>query len=225
MAEAVAAYLANAVEIPSPTTDRLCLAARWATIDAVIGLVEPDRQTRGTVYCTLLFISREGHILGRHRKLKPTHTERTVWGEGDALGHTIHDRSLWADQWAELLRAQHSPPWLRPDRTGDADPRRRMAGREPAEVPASPLPMWLRRSLLSRAFASQAAIYVILVGGMRSPADVPEEFRALVSYSHTGDSYIIDPRSEVIAGSAQGQTDSHGTRIAGKRAHRKSGSG
>src|SRR4051794_35571636 len=33
---AMAEYLANAVEIPSPTTDRLCAAARRAGIDVVI---------------------------------------------------------------------------------------------------------------------------------------------------------------------------------------------
>jgi nitrilase len=49
-------YLANAVEIPSDTTDRLCDAARQASIDVVIGVAERDPQTQGTVYCTLLFI-------------------------------------------------------------------------------------------------------------------------------------------------------------------------
>jgi len=90
--KAAADYLANAVEIPSPTTDRLCAAACRAGIDVVIGIVELDNRTRGTVYCTLLLISREGKILGRHCKLKPTYVERAVWGEvtaGPATGETI----------------------------------------------------------------------------------------------------------------------------------------
>ena len=51
--QAAAEYLANAVEIPSLTTDRLCAAAKQAGIDVVIGIVELDARTRGTTYCTL----------------------------------------------------------------------------------------------------------------------------------------------------------------------------
>lgn len=73
-----AAYLANAVEIPSLTTDRFCAAARHANIDVAVGVAELDARTRGTVYCTLLFIGRDGTIWGRQRKLKPTYGERTI---------------------------------------------------------------------------------------------------------------------------------------------------
>lgn len=47
--QAAAEYLANAVEIPSPTTDRLCETARRVGIDVVIGIAERDRHTYGTV--------------------------------------------------------------------------------------------------------------------------------------------------------------------------------
>lgn len=203
--KAAAEYLANAVEIPSPTTDRLCAAARHAGIDVVIGVIELDRRTRGTVYCTLLFIGRDGNILGRHRKLKPTNMERTVWGEGDATGLRCYERpygrisglNCWEHNMAlpgYALMAQgtqvHVAAW---------------PGREP-NAPPRDLPLWPRQLLLSRAFASQAGAYVICVGGMRLPDDVPDRYRELATFVHTGDSYIIDPRGEVIAGPAKGET-------------------
>ena len=198
--KAAAEYLANAVEIPSPTTERLCAAARRAGIDVVIGVVELDPRTRGTVYCTLLFIGRDGALLGRHRKLKPTHAERAIWGEGDALGLRTYDRpygrlsglNCWEHNMVlpgYALMAQgtqvHVAAW---------------PGREPSVVPPAPVSVWPRQLLLSRAFASQAAAYVVMVGGLRLPDDTPERYRELATFHHTGDSAIIDPRGEVIAG-------------------------
>jgi nitrilase len=52
----------------------------------------------------------------------------------------------------------------------------------------------------------QASCYVIAVGGMRSHADTPERYRELSTVEYTGDSFIIDPRGEVIAGPAKGET-------------------
>ena len=37
----------------------------------------------GTIYNTLLYFAPEGSLLGKHRKLMPTGSERTVWGMGD----------------------------------------------------------------------------------------------------------------------------------------------
>ena len=47
---------------------------------------------------------------------------------------------------------------------------------------------------------------MLCVGGLRRREDVPERFRALCGPDMTGDSLIIDPRGEVIAGPAQGET-------------------
>ncbi len=77
-----ARYFNNAVEIPSPATDRLGLAAREAGVWLAIGVIERDR-AGGTLYCTLLYFGPDGAILGKHRKLKPTASERLIWGEGD----------------------------------------------------------------------------------------------------------------------------------------------
>lgn len=78
-------------------------------------------------------------------------------------------------------------------------------GREPETAPTH-TQIWPRQLLLSRAFASQAGCYVIAVGGIRQPEHTPEKYRELSQNYNSGDSYIIDPRGEIIAGPARGET-------------------
>ncbi|MHA7871391.1 MAG: carbon-nitrogen hydrolase family protein [Hyphococcus sp.] len=195
--EASAAYLENAVHIPGPETERLCTAASQAGVDVVIGVAERDPYTEGTAYCTALTIGREGVILNRHRKLKPTHAERIIWGDGDGAGLTPDQRpygrisalNCWEHQMmlpAYALAAQgtqiHAALWPGWEKT----PR-------PEEF------CWARQHLLSRAFASQAGAYVICAAGLRREKDIPERWRPLGVWEHTGGSAIIDPRGEIIA--------------------------
>jgi nitrilase len=79
----------NSLAIPSPETGELCRAAREAKCAVAIGANE--RGESGSLYNALLFISANGEILGRHRKLVPTFGERLVWGYGDAAGLRTYD--------------------------------------------------------------------------------------------------------------------------------------
>jgi nitrilase len=65
-----------------------------------------------------------------------------------------------------------------------------------------------RQLLLARAFASQGAAYVVLVGGLIHPDDIADpDLREAISTTQpmNGGSYIIDSMGEVIAGPAQGE--------------------
>lgn len=62
-----------------------------------------------------------------------------------------------------------------------------------------------RHEFLSRAFASQAAAYVIDVGATLVPDLVPEKYQE-IAYEQPGESCIIDPYGEIIAGPAEGET-------------------
>jgi len=88
------AYWENAVEVPSPATDALGNAARQAQAFLAVGVIERDSTySRGTLYCTLLYFSPQGELLGKHRKLKPTAAERLIWGEGDGSTLAVVDSS------------------------------------------------------------------------------------------------------------------------------------
>lgn len=199
---AAAEYADNAVTIPGPETDALCAAAREADCDVVIGVAERST-SGGTLWCTLLFIGREGVLLGRHRKIKPTHNERSIWGDGDARGLVTHPRvygrlsglNCWEHNIVLpgfALMAQgvdvHVAAW---------------PGREPDAAPADPV--WARQILLSRAFASQAGAYVLCAAGLRRRSDLPARLADLVGFEHNGRSCIIDPWGEVIAGPLDGE--------------------
>jgi nitrilase len=191
-------YVDAAITIPGPEIERLCGAAREAGVDVVIGVAERDAQTQGTVYCTLVFISSEGEIIGKHRKLKPTYGERFAWGEGDGSG-----LRAWPRPYARISGLncwEHN--MVLPGYALIAD------GTQ-VHVAAFPGYESTRQLVLCRAFASQAAAYVVLAGGMIDPADVEDdELREAIAAlpAMTGDSYVIDPMGEVVAGPARGET-------------------
>ena len=81
--------LEQSVVVPGPVTDRLGAAARAAGVQLVMGVNEREPHG-GTVYNTILFFGDDGRLLGRHRKLVPTHAERLVWGMGDGSDLTVH---------------------------------------------------------------------------------------------------------------------------------------
>lgn len=81
-------YFDNSVTVPGKATEILGMAARKHGIYLVTGVIEREG---GTLYCTILYFGPDGRLLGKHRKLKPTGSERIVWGEGDGSTLTVLD--------------------------------------------------------------------------------------------------------------------------------------
>jgi predicted amidohydrolase len=73
-------YHGNAIDVPGPYIDELAGMARDLGIHLVTGVIE---RAGGTLYCTVVFFDDKGTFLGKHRKLMPTGSERTIWGFGD----------------------------------------------------------------------------------------------------------------------------------------------
>jgi len=87
-----ARYWENSIAIPSEDVTVLGKIAKENSVFLIIGIVERESEFKGgTLYCTLLYFDPDGKLLGKHRKLKPTGSERLIWGEGDGSTLTVID--------------------------------------------------------------------------------------------------------------------------------------
>ena len=73
-------YWQAAIEVPGLETARIGKFAARMRAHLVVGVIERDG---ATLYCSALFFGPDGALLGKHRKLMPTASERLVWGQGD----------------------------------------------------------------------------------------------------------------------------------------------
>ncbi len=201
--EASADYIDNAIILGGEETDALCEAAKRAGTDVAIGVAEKDPNTQGSTYCTALTIGREGKILNRHRKLKPTHAERIIWADGDGSGLHIVPRDYGRISALNCWEHQMMLPGYALAAEGTQFHAALWPGWE--KTPRPEEYCWARQALLSRAFASQSASYVVCAAGIRLKEHIPDHYKHFGEWEHTGHSMIIDPRGEIIAGPLEGE--------------------
>jgi nitrilase len=79
-------YIQSSLSISSPEMQSICTAAKKNSIAVVLGFSENDHNS---LYIAQVIISSSGDILVQRRKLKPTHMERTVFG--DATGNSLNN--------------------------------------------------------------------------------------------------------------------------------------
>lgn len=84
-------YHANSLVFGSAEANRLNDAARRHGIHVVMGCSE---RQGGSLYISQILIDARGKTIRTRRKLKPTHVERTVFGEGDGSDLAVHDTEL-----------------------------------------------------------------------------------------------------------------------------------
>jgi nitrilase len=75
-----AEYHKNSIDLEGDSLKRLEKLSKIYKTYLVIGVTERTA-SNGSLHCSMLYISPSNGLLGAHRKIKPTGTERVVWSE------------------------------------------------------------------------------------------------------------------------------------------------
>ena len=88
-----AEYHKQSIDIESKDCIRLEKIAKKYKVYLVIGITE-KKKNNGSLYCSMLYISPKKGLLGVHRKIKPTGTERLIWAESDGKDLVTFDTKI-----------------------------------------------------------------------------------------------------------------------------------
>jgi nitrilase len=163
---AYAAYLAAAVELDGPELATIAAAVADHGVFTYLGITERGTgPARGTVYATLVAIDPAAGVVSAHRKLRPTHEERLVWGPGDGHGLRVHalpsgwrvgGLNCW-ENWMPLARTAL------------------YAGGEDLHVSSWPGSVRLTHDI-ARFVAREGRVFSLAAGGLLSMDDIPTDF-------------------------------------------------
>lgn len=183
-----AAYAAASVDVSGDEGAALASIARDARATLVIGVSERVSKGpgRGTLYNSLLTYGPDGALLNHHRKLMPTHTERLVWGTGDADGVRAVDTP--AGRIGGLICWEHWMPLAR-QALHDSG--------EDLHVAAWP-GAHERNQIASRQYAFEGRCYVLVAASVMRASSLPEGFEADRERAPSPDAWVIRGGSAVI---------------------------
>ena len=185
----------NAVSVPDDSTGKLCKAAKEANINVVMGMHEKNSETSGSsLYNSLLYISDQGKIIGKHRKLIPTGGERLIWAQGD--GSTLKSYDTSAGKIGGLICWENFMPLVR-----------NAMYESGVQILAAPTwdksPNWL---ISMQHNAREGGMFVISCCMALKMEDIPDEYEFKKLYPtgrewiNAGNSCIVAPNGKIIAG-------------------------
>ena len=193
-------YWDAAVEVPGPETGAIGKTARSADAFVSMGVIERDTTfSGGSLYCTVLFFGPDGRLLGKHRKLKPTGSERLIWSEGD--GSTMPVFASPAGRVGALICWENYMPLARMAMYAQ--------GVQLLLAPtADARDMWLTSI---RHIAHEGRCFVLSCNQFVSRSMYPERWLSLPELAKgdeivtPGRSAIVNPMGDIIAGPLEGQ--------------------
>jgi nitrilase len=183
-------YFESAVDIPGAAAQRLGDIAAGNSLYLVIGVIERDG---GTLYCSVLFFAPDGRLLGKHRKLMPTASERLIWGFGDGSTMPVFDTPF--GRLGAVICWENYMPLLR---TAMYAKNIQLYCAPTADDRDTWLPTMQHIALEGRCFVLSACQFLLR-------GDCPEDYAALQGNDAEtvlmrGGSCIIDPLGKVLAG-------------------------
>ncbi|MFG1189505.1 carbon-nitrogen hydrolase family protein [Xanthobacter autotrophicus] len=182
-------YVRGAITVPGPEVDQLAAACAEHDIHVVVGVIERDG---GTLHCTVLYLGPDG-LLGKHRKVMPTGSERLVWGFGDGSTLTVVDTphgklggAICWEHYMPLLRAAYYGKGVEIWAAPTADDRE----------------TWISTM---RHVAMEGRCFVISACQVMRRSDFPEDYASRIeaapdAWMMHGRSVIVGPLGEVLAG-------------------------
>lgn len=179
----------GSVEVPGPRVRRLEQACAEHGVHLVIGVNERELERPGTLYNTMLLLGPEG-LVGKHRKLMPTHHERLFHGIGD--GTDLHVWPTPVGRIGGLICWENRMPMAR-----------YAIERQGPQIWAAPTADdsdgWLATM---RATAIESGAFVVSVPQFIPPEAFPGDFPvpAPERVVGRGGACVVDPHGTVIAG-------------------------
>jgi nitrilase len=73
--------------------EKISEAIKKAGLFVALGVTERE-SLGGSLHCSLLYFDKNGNLIGKHRKLKPTGLERYIWAESDGSTLTTLDTEI-----------------------------------------------------------------------------------------------------------------------------------
>jgi nitrilase len=163
--------------------------ARVLSADLAVGVVEKETGS-STLYCSIFYFASDGKYLGKHRKLKPTGSERVIWGEGDGSTMPVFDTGCGV--FGGLICWENYMPLAR------------MAmyqqGIQIYLAPTADFRDTWQNTL--RHIAVEGRCYVLGCNQLITENAYPDDLRSQAgdNFTCSGGSVIISPRGQVLAG-------------------------
>ncbi|MEM7298162.1 MAG: carbon-nitrogen hydrolase family protein [Bacteroidota bacterium] len=158
-------YMHQSISVEDGELGSICKLAKSKSIAIYLGTIERPADRGGhSLYCSMVYIDREGEVKSVHRKLMPTYEERLSWSPGDGHGLVTHSLppftvgglNCW-ENWMPMARAAM------------------YAQGEDLHVSIWPGNKRNTERLIPM-IAEESRSYVIGVSGLFRPEDIPDDF-------------------------------------------------